>query len=993
MPRTQRLTTLSHGWSSGVLSPAAQDQPDAQNAFTGAADILNFEIQRDGGLAGRPPFVRSRFSFDYPRYNAIAQGTSADGRTGGINRDDADGHLRIVDGEPVIGLDGVHALNPQPEITDDRKADFIGGSSSEDPTRKALYEVAIQPQDPDPDRTGPDSMRGVHFVVWHDVSLRQGSPGTTRIGGTTLTPTFMAQYREPQETMFTGRGRANIGDATNSFDELGWGVFAPGRVARDIIMPMRFQGNRRVRNIVEARIVVNPTNVNFADQPLQLNVGGVSAYTYDRLYGTPAGDEPEPDPGRAWIEPKPYRIISWVVGKVPYALVLTLTGAQAFHVGPEGVATGASRQLTATWYFTPRQLRELTWLNYGKGMLLFHRDFPYPLQLQIASQTQMTIGYMRLVNVPEVDIAQVPGATVSVTERTTVALPRAQTSQPGVQGGVGGQQAPPRIVTGHLPPREAVPEGPSAGRERVSADTGAIRPVPVVVRREVVVSEQRGVEGAPSLQAVAPRELFVDNSRSGKLTVSWAGTGATSYQLFIRTLATFQADDWSGITAIPVSQSGDDIEIERTALQDATALMPGTTYVLAVKAVLVIGMAAPVESDFSQAFSATVLHPAPAAPTGLSIMPSDTVEGEGTASWNAVAGVTGYVLQARQTGSQLWGTVATQAGLTYSFSGLIPEQGYDWRVRAIQTDAEDGTPSGVVSVTMPDLRPGVPATPAAAASTAADLQIIVTWTKDADADGYVVAHRPKDTDTWTEVSLEDVATWTHIGLTAGSTYEYRVKSTRAGARDSGWSGIVDAAAGLIVPAVPTFSLSISGQSINGSITAVTGATGYRYRVATSQAGLASATSVDLGASRTFALSVGYSQTRYVQVMAYRTGVGESAWSTSRSRSTGARPLPPRLPAQRLVYRLGARGEEDFSWGPSGSPHPSSWEVQRQTRSSASVPWPSSWLTVYTGTANRWVIPIPSPGPAPGTQRRARVRGKLSGYRDSLWTTSDPVTYR
>ena len=51
---TRRWTQIVHNFSAGVLSPAAQDQIDSEAWLQGAARLENLDVERDGGVAGRP---------------------------------------------------------------------------------------------------------------------------------------------------------------------------------------------------------------------------------------------------------------------------------------------------------------------------------------------------------------------------------------------------------------------------------------------------------------------------------------------------------------------------------------------------------------------------------------------------------------------------------------------------------------------------------------------------------------------------------------------------------------------------------------------------------------------------------------------------------------------------------------------------------------------------------------------------------------------------
>ena len=68
------------------------------------------------------------------------------------------------------------------------------------------------------------------------------------------------------------------------------------------------------------------------------------------------------------------------------------------------------------WSFTERQLRELTWTAYGTSILLFHHDFPYPLEVVFPEnpQSALRIRYLPMANIPAT-----PQDAVEQARRTT----------------------------------------------------------------------------------------------------------------------------------------------------------------------------------------------------------------------------------------------------------------------------------------------------------------------------------------------------------------------------------------------------------------------------------------------------------------------------------------------------------------------------------------------------------------------------------------------
>lgn len=381
MPRTQRWQEVKHGFQSGVLSPAVQDQVDGPAWLAGAADIVNFEVMRDGGLSGRPPFVRSPHAFTAPQWSAIA--------TDGINRDGADGHLLLRAGQPVLAYDGIFAL---------KRSAAVPHVLNVVDTTKALYEVAI------------DAPMGVKAITWHGARILTNSPWSSTNADGNRRLNFTCEWSDDDGATWSTTDADPV--AMQNEDELGWGAFVPGRVARDIVVPLVDRTATAPRMVNRVRV-----RLKYASQqaPVQLGVQGVSCYT----------EVPPMDAiGRyVFYEREPYRIVSWVAGNVPLVAVMTLEGVQAFHIDGRDVRTVQGAIPSATWYFTPRQIRELSLETYGKSLLLFHRDFPYPVRIQLGQDTQLAMDYLRLENIPVVDIDKIPDATVSVSQIIEVQNP------------------------------------------------------------------------------------------------------------------------------------------------------------------------------------------------------------------------------------------------------------------------------------------------------------------------------------------------------------------------------------------------------------------------------------------------------------------------------------------------------------------------------------------------------------------------------------------
>ncbi len=230
-------------------------------------------------------------------------------------------------------------------------------------------------------------------------------------------------------------------------------------------------------------------------------------------------------------------------------------------------------------------------------------------------------------------------------------------------------------------------------------------------------------------------------------------------------------------------------------------------------------------------------------------------------SWSASTdnvGVTGYQVERCQGSSCTNFTqIGTATGTTYSNTGLTVSTTYRFRVRATDAAGNLGNYSSIVNGTTPAAtdtsRPSTPAnltgTPVSAS------QVNLAWTASTDnvgVTGYRVERcRGTSCTRFVQIATPTNTTHSDTGLSANTTYRYRVRATDAAGNLSSYSSIVNAktlaapVADSSAPTVPGGLIATAASSektINLLWTASTdnvGVTGttYRYRVrATDAAG-------------------------------------------------------------------------------------------------------------------------------------------------------------
>src|SRR6266571_1663730 len=277
-------------------------------------------------------------------------------------------------------------------------------------------------------------------------------------------------------------------------------------------------------------------------------------------------------------------------------------------------------------------------------------------------------------------------------------------------------------------------------------------------------------------------------------------------------------------------------------------------------------------------------------------------------------GVTGY--KVFRNGVQ----VATTSSLAYADAGLLPLTLYNYAVAAFDAAGNTSAQSAVVSATtLAGSDTQAPTIPTGLVGTAVSSnQINLSWNPSTDnvgVTGYYVYLNDVALTTTTGTSFQ------HTGLTAGTTYNYRVSSYDAADNNSAWTATpvsvtTPFAADTVAPSVPAglTATAVSSTQINLSWTASTdnvGVTGYRvYRAGTLL--------VTLGAVTTYqntglSASTSYSYT----VQAIDAAGNASAQSTSASATTQAAPdtQAPSVPTG-LKGRAVSRTQINLTWNAS-----------------------------------------------------------------------------
>jgi len=235
----------------------------------------------------------------------------------------------------------------------------------------------------------------------------------------------------------------------------------------------------------------------------------------------------------------------------------------------------------------------------------------------------------------------------------------------------------------------------------------------------------------------------------------------------------------------------------------------------------------------------------PTAPSGLTATAASA--GQINLAWTASTdnvGVTGYNIQSCQgVGCTTYTQVGSVAGTTttYSDTGLNPSTSYSYRVQATDAAGNLSTFSNIATATTPaDTTP--PSTPTNLAATAVSAtQINLTWTASTDnvgVDGYNVQRcQGTSCTTFAQIAQPTANLYDDTGLTASTSYSYRVQAFDGSGNLSGFSTVATASTpsnDTTPPTAPTnlTATATSSSQINLAWTASTdnvGVTGYNLQ--------------------------------------------------------------------------------------------------------------------------------------------------------------------
>ena len=199
-------------------------------------------------------------------------------------------------------------------------------------------------------------------------------------------------------------------------------------------------------------------------------------------------------------------------------------------------------------------------------------------------------------------------------------------------------------------------------------------------------------------------------------------------------------------------------------------------------------------------------------------------------SWSGIQNASGYTLQYKTSNTSTWTTVSTISSSlrSYTLSGLVAATSYDMRLLAKGSGVySDSDYSAVVSY---NTKSQQLSTPTLYAVDSDQDSISVKWNAIANASGYTLQYKESSASSWTSAPALNASqtSYTVSGLTAGTTYHFRLLAKGVGAySDSNYSGTISYSTTTRQLSTPTLSRSSATlNSITVTWNAIANASGY-----------------------------------------------------------------------------------------------------------------------------------------------------------------------
>ncbi|OPJ60225.1 GH25 family lysozyme [Clostridium oryzae] len=273
-----------------------------------------------------------------------------------------------------------------------------------------------------------------------------------------------------------------------------------------------------------------------------------------------------------------------------------------------------------------------------------------------------------------------------------------------------------------------------------------------VGRSKVYSNYSSVVSSKPSLST--PTSVKAAVSSYNSVTVSWGGvSGANGYKLY-------RATSSKGSYAL--------ISTTTSKSYKNTGLTTGTSYYYKVKAYRNV--------DSSKVYSSysSVVSSKPSLSTPTSVKATVSSYNSVTVSWGEVTGASGYEIYRTSSSSGTYTLVSTTTSKSYSDIGLSTGTSYYYKVRAYVDTENSKVYSSYSSVI--NTKPALPVPSVEASVSASHDDIDLSWNAISEVNGYEVYRASSSSGTYTLISDTSSTSYSDIGLTAGTTYYYKVRA-------------------------------------------------------------------------------------------------------------------------------------------------------------------------------------------------------------------------
>jgi hypothetical protein len=464
----------------------------------------------------------------------------------------------------------------------------------------------------------------------------------------------------------------------------------------------------------------------------------------------------------------------------------------------------------------------------------------------------------------------------------------------------------------------------------------------------------------------APSGLLATPSSSSEIDLSWTDNSdnETGFKIERSTNNT----NWTEIGTVSAG---------KTTYQN-TGLAAATTFYFRVRAYNSAGNSAYTSSVSGKTL--TAVSTVPTAPTNLAATVASGTQIN--LSWTDNSNdETGFRIERSADGSTGWSEIATTASntTTYQNTGLTAATIYYYRVRAYNTSGNSSYSNNANATTASASAPTAPSNlTATAASTS---QINLSWTDNSNNEtGFRIERSPDGSTGWTEIATPaaNTTTYQNTGLTASTTYYYRVRAYNASG-NSGYSNTANATTTGTLPAAPSnlTATAASSSQINLSWTDNSNnETGFRIERSTDGSIFSEITTVSANITSYQNTGLAASTIYYYRVRAYN-GTGNSAYSnTANTTSLGTAPTAP----SSLTATAASSSQINLSWT-DNSNNETGFRIERS-------PDNSTWAEITTVSSN--ITTYQNTGLTASTTYYYRVRA-YNGVGNSSYTNSANAT--